>query len=340
VSSKLPYFRWHPKDFDTDENVRLMSMCEVGLYVLCLNHAWVNGSLPDDLRKIAKIVGQPFPQVKKSWPAVSKCFMKNEDGTLTNSRLEEERKLAKNKGLSYSGNSKKRWDEPCNGIPRGSDSESVSDSSSDSLTTNSENASTRTRGDLVDFSTFMHRWRQHRGFKKPQKHLCERAEQRWQSIEIDENELAAALDGYFDSEWAKKENYPILGFVKDPHSWIMDVVPDAEPSAPERDYVADWNRLVPAAPIAWDPAHSPITDLRSCVLDPMFRDRFDEVCQTVQRIYEVKNGDVSWINFPWLIRKNNGKGYGWFRILTEFRGMAVKPKSKVEQSMEDLKIDD
>ncbi len=237
MSSKLPYFRWHPKDFDTDENVRLMSMCEVGLYVLCLNHCWVNGSLPDDLKKISKIVGQPFAQVKKSWPAVSKCFTKNEAGALVNTKQEKERKWAQERR----SNSKDAVDiregigfnpSPRNTVlPQGEETEKgdrahgyESDSvsgSSPTQTTNTEKPSTRGRDEIfVDFETLLQRWRHHRGFKKPQKHIAERAEQRWGTVEITEGELIGALDGYFASEWARSQDYPILGFVKDPHSWI------------------------------------------------------------------------------------------------------------------------
>lgn len=244
MSSKLPYFRWHPKDFDTDENVRLMSMCEVGLYVLCLNHCWVNGSLPDDLRKIAKIVGQPFTQIKKSWPAVSKCFTKNESGGFINPKQEKERKWAQERRDKSKDAVELREEQRCNpnpqntvlsrgeGLekddhPRAYDSDSDSDSDSLSQTTNFESTSTRAQGEFVDFETFLHRWRGHRGFKKPQKHLIERAQERWGKVKITEDGLAAALDGYYSSDWAKQQGYPILGFLKDPGSWIESAAEDS-----------------------------------------------------------------------------------------------------------------
>jgi len=106
MSSKLPYYRMHPKDFDSDENVRLMGMCELGLYIRCLNHAWVNGSIPDDPTKIAKITGFPLREVKKSWPAVSKCFTKSDGDVLVNLRLERERKWA----IERSDKLQKNWE--------------------------------------------------------------------------------------------------------------------------------------------------------------------------------------------------------------------------------------
>lgn len=354
MSSKLPYFRWHPKDFDTDQNVRLMSMCEVGLYVMCLNHCWVNGSLPNDLRKIAKIVGQPLAQVKKSWPAVSKCFIENSDSQLINEKQEKERKWAQErrdkskdavdlrdnkkataapKKEDFSGGEELEKDDH----PYAYDSECVS-VSSETQTTNQEKTSTRARGEKLDFETFMHRWNRHRGFKKPNKPIRERAEPKWNAVEMDEQELSAALDGYFDSDWGKSQSYPMLGFLKNPHSWISDPVEAAEESifaVPEdRDFPAEWNELVPSAKVTWSSDHSPVAALRVCADDPVFRERFREVCQTVQMIYDVRGADANWINFSWILRRKNGEGYGWWRIITEFRGMSVRSKSKAELAME------
>lgn len=237
MSSKLPYFRWHPKDFDTDQNVRLMSMCEVGLYVLCLNHAWVNGALPDDVVKIAKIVGQPLKQVKRSWGAVSKCFTRRDDGTLVNPRQEEERSWAgdrrdkaksavelrdlKGAVLLPEMNGADEGEREEKGDPtQAYDSDSVSDSFVNNNTELTTKPSTRTRGPEVDFDTFLGWWSWHRRFKKPPSQFRERARVRWESIHITEEELKAAMDGYSDSEWARSQSFPMLGFLKDPHSWI------------------------------------------------------------------------------------------------------------------------
>lgn len=79
---------------------------------------------------------------------------------------------------------------------------------------------TEERREYIDFQMFLRMWCRHRGFKKPNKSARERAESRWTSVRISEPELTVALDGYFDSDWGKNESFPILGFLKDPHSWI------------------------------------------------------------------------------------------------------------------------
>lgn len=91
----LPYFKWYPKDCDVDEDVRAMDDRELGFYIRCLNHSWVNGSLPADVSEIARIMKSPRSYVAKIWPRVSRCFAPSEDpARLVNNRQEEERSKA------------------------------------------------------------------------------------------------------------------------------------------------------------------------------------------------------------------------------------------------------
>ena len=95
----LPYFCWYPADFDVDENVKLMDLEQIGLYALCLNHAWINGSLPADTEEIRRAMKVPRAQFTRAWARVSKCFITHpeEQGRLVNSRQEKERKMAQAK---------------------------------------------------------------------------------------------------------------------------------------------------------------------------------------------------------------------------------------------------
>jgi uncharacterized protein YdaU (DUF1376 family) len=352
--NNLPYYRLYPKDFDTDENVRLMSMCEKGLYIALLNHSWVNGSVPNDITKIARIAGESVRVVKKCWVQVSRCFNENASGGLVNRRLEDERILAETKGESYSENAKKRWEKPCNGIARASESESDSSSlSSETQTTNQEKTSSRARGVFVAFEDFLHQWRRHRGFKKPNKPILERAAQKWGSVEITEDELAEALDGYYGSDWAKREGYPMLGFVKDPHSWragglienspppqrtparpaIEVPVPRGNPTPevsdapsdalPLRDHPAEWNRMVPAAKYEWG-RYAPIEALRLCQYrGDDFAEKFDEVCELAQAIHVARGKEVGWLTLPWILKVGDENRPNWYKLLTEMRWMAT-----------------
>lgn len=201
----------------------------------------------------------------------------------------------------------------------------------------------------VLFDEFLPRWGRHKGFKKPNKAMQARADQRWAKIDITESELDAAMDGFFQSEWGKREHFPVLGFVKDPHSWIADevrppVVPmldnsegwDSTPAsdAPPRDFVAEWNAVVIAVPAEWHHKRSPIAALRKCEEDPDFCSRFGEVCELAQKAHGYRGSDAAYITFEWIIREKDGM-VGWWRLLTALRWMATaKPmnnKSKLEE---------
>jgi len=86
-----PAFQFYPKDFLSSSAVALMSMQERGVYITLLCHCWLDGSLPTDPERLARICGLPLPTFRKCWPAVSERFVTNDDGHLTNPRLERER---------------------------------------------------------------------------------------------------------------------------------------------------------------------------------------------------------------------------------------------------------
>lgn len=95
---KLPYYTMYPSDFDGDENVRAMDMEELGLYLLCLNHAWINGGIPDDIDELARVLKHPSGKIRKLWIRVQKCWQPNETpGRLVNARQEKERTKATDK---------------------------------------------------------------------------------------------------------------------------------------------------------------------------------------------------------------------------------------------------
>lgn len=47
----LPYFKWYPADWDSDEWFRSLTDAEVGFYLRCLNHAWRNGGIPAESKE-------------------------------------------------------------------------------------------------------------------------------------------------------------------------------------------------------------------------------------------------------------------------------------------------
>lgn len=108
MAKELPYFKMYPKDFDTDESARLMDIREAGLYLYCLNHAWINEGLPSDPEEISRALRVGRQDFNAAWPRVSKCFILRA-GRLINQRQEEERDDAISKGNSNSKSANLRW---------------------------------------------------------------------------------------------------------------------------------------------------------------------------------------------------------------------------------------
>ena len=97
------------KDFDTNEAVRMLNLPEVGLFLLCLNHAWINDGLPDDDESIRLMLKISRGDFKKYWPKVSKTFEKVGE-RLKNKRQEEEREEVLTISKRNTENIRKRYD--------------------------------------------------------------------------------------------------------------------------------------------------------------------------------------------------------------------------------------
>lgn len=90
---KAPAYQWYPRDFAADEPVILMTLEEEGAYRRLLDHQWLHGSIPDDIKALATICkGVSVARMKSIWAAVGPCFMPaDQPGRLVNQRLERAR---------------------------------------------------------------------------------------------------------------------------------------------------------------------------------------------------------------------------------------------------------
>ena len=89
---KAPAFQFYPKDWQSDERVKLMSHTERGIYIDLLCHCWLEGSLPGDVTAIARIVHQSQARFSKSWDGpLGQCFYLRDDGRWSQKRLDIER---------------------------------------------------------------------------------------------------------------------------------------------------------------------------------------------------------------------------------------------------------
>lgn len=94
MAEAAPAFQFYPKDFLTDGRQAAMSAEEAGIYIrlMCVN--WVEGSLPGELDKLARIGGVSRKRMERAWVTLQACFQpdpKNPAYALVQPRLERER---------------------------------------------------------------------------------------------------------------------------------------------------------------------------------------------------------------------------------------------------------
>lgn len=88
-----PAFQFYPKDFLSAESVQVMSLQERGAYITLICVCWIEGSLPADVARLARLCGAPLTAFRRFWPALERCFRADPEapGRLIHPRLERER---------------------------------------------------------------------------------------------------------------------------------------------------------------------------------------------------------------------------------------------------------
>lgn len=85
-----PAFQLYTKDFDTDENVMLMTCEQEGAYFRLLRVHWREGSIPASLDDVAALIRVQSSRLRSAiWPRVGRCFTPDgaPDGRLINPRM-------------------------------------------------------------------------------------------------------------------------------------------------------------------------------------------------------------------------------------------------------------
>ena len=110
---KLPWFPFYAGEFLNDPKVMAMTNEQVGIYTKLLALQWREGSIPDDMEKLGRMVGLQSNRNATVLPAVCECFTVASEGTLRNRRMEEVRQeqLGKLDQKSAAGKvgAKARW---------------------------------------------------------------------------------------------------------------------------------------------------------------------------------------------------------------------------------------
>ena len=113
---KAPAYQWYPKDYDSDELVKLMTYEEQGIYRKLLDHQWLEGSIPANVDHLAGLLGLRGPDAVRfasvMWPRIAVKFH-GRGARLTNSRMEREREkrmeFIHTKALNGKRGALKRW---------------------------------------------------------------------------------------------------------------------------------------------------------------------------------------------------------------------------------------
>jgi uncharacterized protein YdaU (DUF1376 family) len=86
---KSPAFQLYAADFSMDTDA--WSVDEVGIYTRLLLSQWVNGDLPEDPTRLARIAKCSLKKFLPGWRTIQKKFVPCGEGKIQNRRLEETR---------------------------------------------------------------------------------------------------------------------------------------------------------------------------------------------------------------------------------------------------------
>ena len=87
----LPWLAWWPADYLGA--TRAMTIAERGAYIDLLNYSWLNGPLPHEPDRLARMIGVTPQEFAAVWPMIRPKFEVTPHG-LVNNRMERERQIA------------------------------------------------------------------------------------------------------------------------------------------------------------------------------------------------------------------------------------------------------
>ncbi len=87
---RLDWFPFYVRDWSSDMTVRMMTAAERGYYVSLLAAQWMEGGLPDDVRKLGVLaMTTDAEEFVAAWVVLEPLFPTGSDGLRRNSRLEK-----------------------------------------------------------------------------------------------------------------------------------------------------------------------------------------------------------------------------------------------------------
>jgi uncharacterized protein YdaU (DUF1376 family) len=109
---KAPAFQFYANDFMGATITWDAIAC--GMYIRLLCTQWVNGSIPDDQRRIARAAGVDLADLQREWHLIEPKFPIAKDGTRKNARLEEVRSRQEEVSKSRKEAADARWNSNAN----------------------------------------------------------------------------------------------------------------------------------------------------------------------------------------------------------------------------------
>jgi len=219
--SKTPAFQTYAADYYMDTNDWTIE--EMGIYQRLLLNQWVNGDLPSEPERLARIAGCSLKKFKKGFQTVSRKFIMLDTGRIQNERLEQTRKAQEEhrEKLAISGRmgGLKTQEEK-----RKESSEASSEASSKNKPLQSS-SSTSLKRDLKDYATFSEKWWQAYPSRNGKKVGKKESIIYLKSLKLsqeDQNLLLTATGNYSKSKIA------IDGYAKDPVRFL------------KKDFWRDW----------------------------------------------------------------------------------------------------
>jgi uncharacterized protein YdaU (DUF1376 family) len=109
---KPPAFQFYANDFMGATITWDAIAC--GMYIRLLCTQWVNGSIPDDQRRIARAAGVDLADLQREWHLIEPKFPLAKDGTRKNARLEVVRSRQEEVSKSRKDAADARWNSNAN----------------------------------------------------------------------------------------------------------------------------------------------------------------------------------------------------------------------------------
>jgi len=207
-----PAFQFYPSDFLSDENVVLMNNTEVGCYIKLLCFCWKQGSIPNDVNKIAKLCNETGESMAELWLAISSCFKSSEkDGRLIHPRLDKERKkqlkFSQERSVSGKKGAEIRWKNKPN-------SSAIAQPIAKPMAKNSSSSSSSINKYSVDFLEFYSAY--------PLKKSKAKAYKAWKKLKPDLHTCLAALQSQMIEKGFLKAEKKFCPEWKHPSTWLND----------------------------------------------------------------------------------------------------------------------